>query len=226
VNLTVARREVFISLGTGNEIEEPNVAQYKVTYVVQVTDSSGNGVPNVPVTMTMLSERYFKGIRSTGVDNVTGWATCYTTVDATAAPPWDQPSGFYGTAPDLEFFCNTSSARDAGCFDEDSNRNGVLDPTEDHNGSQKIEAGNIASVTPSNVKTDDKGFALVDVYYPQEYAYWLEVTLSASASVQGTEFSRQATFMLPGLVDDFTGSGTPPGPTSPFGTSTSCTDTK
>src|SRR5690606_8866239 len=39
VELTVAKREVFISLGTGNEIEEPNTAQYRKEWVIQVTDA-------------------------------------------------------------------------------------------------------------------------------------------------------------------------------------------
>ena len=64
MRLTVARREVFISIGTGNSIEEPNAAQYKVEYVVQLTDASGNGVANVPLTVSMLSQRYLKGFRT------------------------------------------------------------------------------------------------------------------------------------------------------------------
>ncbi|NIW24259.1 MAG: invasin, partial [Gammaproteobacteria bacterium] len=34
VFLTVARRELFIALGTGNEIEEPNTAQYRQEWIV------------------------------------------------------------------------------------------------------------------------------------------------------------------------------------------------
>lgn len=60
-SLTVARREVFITLGTGNEIEEPNQAQYRIQFAVQVTDSQGNGVSGVAVVMSLLSEAYSKG---------------------------------------------------------------------------------------------------------------------------------------------------------------------
>ena len=62
-SITVAARELFISLGTGNSIEEPNEAQYSVLYVAQVTDAQGNGVPNVPVQMNLLSLEYRKGVR-------------------------------------------------------------------------------------------------------------------------------------------------------------------
>lgn len=59
--LTVARREVFITIGTGNEIEEPNPAQYLIQFAVQVTDSQGNGVAGVGVVLSLLSEFYSKG---------------------------------------------------------------------------------------------------------------------------------------------------------------------
>src|SRR5262249_8681381 len=116
----------------------------------------------------------------------------------------------------------------AGCPDEDVNRNGVLNAGEDRNANMRIEAGNIASVAAqgsggSTVRTDVNGFALVDVYYPQEYAYWLEVTLEARTSVQGTEFSERTTFLVPGSSTDFaTETNTPPGYTSPFGTDGLC----
>jgi hypothetical protein len=205
VQLTVAKREVFISLGTGNEIEEPNTAQYRKEWIIQVTDAQGNGVNQVPVSVSILSERYWEGVR------------------LYADPPgaWVTQRGV-NALPDL------------GCPDEDINanpifdRNGVLDAGEDVNMNGRIEAGNIATVVAqagggSTVTTDANGFALVDVYYPQEYAYWLEVTLAARASVQGTEFVRSTTFILEGLASDFQSeNNSPPGLSSPFGTDGQC----
>ena len=52
---------VFMSIGTGNAIVEPNAAQYRFHYIVQVTDANGNGVANVPVSLRILSRRYYKG---------------------------------------------------------------------------------------------------------------------------------------------------------------------
>jgi hypothetical protein len=73
------------------------------------------------------------------------------------------------------------------------------------------------------VTTDVNGFALIDVYWPQEYAYWLEVTMEARTSVQGSEFAESTTFVLPGSVEDFATEGSsPPGPSSPFGTDGNC----
>ena len=74
--------------------------------------------------------------------------------------------------------------------------------------------------------TDTNGFANVSVFYPEEYAYWLQVTLQAQTSVQGTAFAQQSVFVLPGLKDDFVVAASPPGPVSPFGygTNHTCTD--
>lgn len=60
--LTVARREVFFSFGTGNEMSEPDEATYDVPFVIVVTDSDGNAVAGVDVQLSLLSEHYLKGI--------------------------------------------------------------------------------------------------------------------------------------------------------------------
>jgi hypothetical protein len=187
VSLTTARKELFISLGTGNTITEPTVSQYQIEYAIFVTDATGNGVANVALTTSVLSLRYGKGTR--------------------AFPPgassWQTPG--------------------IACTDEDTlvpatARNGVLDPGEDFNNSGRIEAGNIAVVAPRQVTTNAQGLALVTITYPQEHAFWLEVVFEARTSVQGTEFARATTFVLPGAANDFGTQGTsPPGFTSPFG---------
>ncbi len=213
VRLTVARREVFISLGTGNQILKVNPlgSQYKIEYAVQVTDADGSGVANVPVSMRVLSRRYYKGFRippdATAVPPTTVWTDVYT-IDTT-------PSG------------GIRSSSAGGCADEDVNRNGILDVGEDNNSSLQLEAGNIATVTPAAVTTDANGFAIVNVFYPAEYAKWLRVDLAASATVQGSEYVRTQNFLLPIATEDITNANTtPPGGTSPFGVGNSCGNTQ
>ncbi|HEX5419365.1 MAG TPA: hypothetical protein VFY39_05155, partial [Gammaproteobacteria bacterium] len=189
VALTVAQRQVFISLGTGNQIEEPNTAQYKKTWVAQVTDAQGNAVKGVELSFSVLSDYYYEGHREWNATDKK-WDTVYTSTE---------------------------------CPDEDVNRNGVLDSGEDLNGSKKIEAGNIATAVAGGssggtVTTDDSGFALIDLYWPQEYAAYIEVTLEARSPVQGSESEASTTFLLDGLASDFSDQGVPPpGVTSPFG---------
>jgi hypothetical protein len=196
VQLTVAQRQVFLSFGTGNQIEEPNQAQYRTQWVIQVTDSQGNGVSGTNVSLSILTTRYWEGTR------------------------------VFSQGPPV--FWGTPHVPAAGCPDEDVNHNGVLDTGEDLNGNNKIEAGNILTVVPdvgtANTATTDKnGFALFWVYYPQAYAYWLEVQLTAKLTVQGTEFSETTVFVPDGSTADFTSqSNTPPGVVSPFGSDQVC----
>ena len=61
VGLTVARRQVDISIGTGNELFEPDTASYEREFIVQVTDSQGVGVANAVVQLSARSKYYRKG---------------------------------------------------------------------------------------------------------------------------------------------------------------------
>jgi hypothetical protein len=200
VALTVAQRELFLSIGTGNSIFEPNTAQYRVEFAIQVSDSQGNGVQGVTVQAGILSNSYAKGF----------WF-------------YDQLQGAW-----------VQNITAAPCADEDVNRNGVLDAGEDFNNSGRIEAGNIATVVAQNGNggtfiSDAAGFGIVDVIYPQDHARWVEVTLEATTSVQGTEFAEASNFILPINGDDVNNENqAPPGVISPFGSggvAPTCADT-
>lgn len=69
VGLTVARREVDISIGTGNELFEPDTASYEREFIVQVTDSQGVGVPNAVVQLSARSKYYRKGYYIPGAND-------------------------------------------------------------------------------------------------------------------------------------------------------------
>ncbi|MFK8015764.1 MAG: Ig-like domain-containing protein [Gammaproteobacteria bacterium] len=90
----------------------------------------------------------------------------------------------------------------ARCDDEDVNRNGILDPGEDFNNNNQIEAGNVATVFPGTFISDSFGEGNVQIRYAQSFGGWVEVELQARASVQGTEFSEKAFFILSVLADD------------------------
>jgi hypothetical protein len=184
VGLTVARREVDISIGTGNELFEPNTATYEREFVVQVTDSQGVGVANAPVQLSVRSKLYRKGFYVDGGDD--RWVP--------AGPP-------------------------LSCPDEDLNLNGQREPlVEDFNGSGSIEAGNVVSVSPGEVLTDETGVAVFRIRYAQEFGNWVVVTLTARAAVQGTEFEDSTDHALEILASDANINQSPPGGvTSRFG---------
>jgi hypothetical protein len=105
------------------------------------------------------------------------------------------------------------------CRNEDSNNNGVLDAGEDDNGDGVLWPGNVIGVSPGNVQTVD-GRATISLTYAESYAPWVELQLTASATVSGTESTTAVTFTVEGSSPDFTTKNVPPaGTTSPFGAS-------
>lgn len=104
------------------------------------------------------------------------------------------------------------------CPNEDLDRDGILDAGEDTNGDGVLWPGNVVAVTPGSVQTDGTGRATVSLVYAESFAPWVEVTLTATARVSGTESRRDATFTLPGQAADFSDEEVPPaGVVSPFG---------
>lgn len=211
--LTVGGKTVKLSLGTGNIVgANPTDTAFIVPYFVQAIDSGGNAVPNIQITLTIHSLKYGKGAYYW---NGTLWVQ---TKDATALPP----------APGITV-----------CPNEDANFNGVLDPGEDGlpgdaglvtfnpsgNKDGFIQSGDVASVSPGVVTTDANGYANLNVTYPQDHAQWIQVQLTATATVTGTQASDSTTFYLP-MASDKVDKQTvnPPGNPSPYGIAQVCTD--
>ncbi|HEX7030845.1 MAG TPA: Ig-like domain-containing protein [Gammaproteobacteria bacterium] len=202
--LTVSGDALFINFGTGNTIvEDANDTRYILNYVVMVTDASGAGVPNQTVTISALPDMYRLG---------------YLVEDALTGD----------VAPKVEAFC----------ANEDLNLNGVLDAGEDQNlarypeqiqgdannngstldedlGFGVLEPGNRALVSPGTVTTDETGLAEFQLIYPQSFALWMDVILTAKASVAGTESQYSQLTGLPMTANDVQ---SPPNGVSPFGT--------
>jgi hypothetical protein len=199
VNLTVAQRSLFITLGTGNTIVEPNPTTYEFPYSVLVTDTAGLPVPNALVTLNIVP-----------VAAATGQTAYFKGYYALSPPPpgqapWVQVvTAFTGLVP--------------GCLNEDANQNGILDSGEDFNANGRLDPGNVATVSANNLTTDASGFAFFNVVYAQELANWVRVDLTARASVAGSEATEVARFILPILASELTNAAvSPPGNPSPFG---------
>jgi hypothetical protein len=106
------------------------------------------------------------------------------------------------------------------CANEDTNRNGILDAGEDFNGNGTLEPGTPATVT-ATVTTDASGNGAFDVVYPKDYANWLQVKITGTIQVAGTESTKAIRFLLPMSDAD---ASNPPGTTSPYGTANACTN--
>jgi hypothetical protein len=89
-----------------------------------------------------------------------------------------------------------------------------------------LDPGNVVTVDNANLVTDASGFADFGVVYFQQFARWVDLELTARAVVAGSEGREQSFFRLPISESDVTDREVqPPGNPSPFGTSTTCTDT-
>jgi hypothetical protein len=111
------------------------------------------------------------------------------------------------------------------CPNEDANRNGILDAGEDVNGNGKLDPGLPILVSPSTLTTDSTGSASFVLQYGENYAPWVSATITARASVGGTESAATTVYGLAGSAPDFTNQNSPPaGQVSPFGISTSCSN--
>ena len=205
--LTVDPQNVRIIFGTGNEMFEPNSAQYRIPYVIQVSDDGGP-VAGVDVDISVFPTQYYKGT--------------YMGIDTD------------GDGKDDRWAANHTVT----CPAEDTDRNGIINDAEtDFNGDGSATPPAVVSVGPSpgqsptvsnsTVTTDANGFGYFSIYYPQEFAHWVEVELVAQTTQAGRESTfnlRTTPIAIASDVNDIKIS--PPAPNgSPFGTSTSCNDT-
>lgn len=221
-SITVGGQSVFLSLATGNHVgEQNNQTQFVLPYTVTAVDAAGHGVSNVTVSLAIHS--FPQADVPAGQLNLGSTGGTSATYGAYAKGTWQAVSpacnGITGSA-----FCQVINSV---CYNEDVDSSGILkSPSEDINGNGKLDPGDAATVTftgPSLV-TDSNGNATFNVVYPEDHAGWIQVKLTASATVSGTESSTTTQFWLPMLAIyiNSTTNGSPPGTISPYGTASAC----
>ena len=203
VTLTVAERGLFISLGTGNKVEELGTESYVKEYSVFVTDANSNPVANEELTISAIPHNYYKGfwIQIYEGDEFISWRAVGLDIDGSVIDKHE-------------------------CANEDLNLDGILDVGEDISGDGELTPGNIVAAQNS-VITDDDGRAVVRIIYPQSYAHWSDIKLIASIKVSGTESSTQTIFSLPVAAEHVLNEDVSPptqgvGTISPFGLKSDC----
>lgn len=200
VSLTVADREVFITLGTGNTILQTDINTYNKQYSVFVTDIDSNPVANTTLTVSAIPKEYWKSYWYKVEDE--GEFIQY-------APKYSDPLLPFGIL----------------CPNEDVNGNGILDPGEDTNTDGMLTPGNIVNAQ-GTVTTNANGHALIDIEYAEVYGYWANIELIVSTKVNGSESFARALFNLDVNSEDVTNEDVHPatfiGVNGPFGTIDNC----
>ena len=241
--LTVGGQTVFLSLGTGNQIQQlpagcgqgAPCTEFSVPYTVQALDSRGNPVPgaNVALTVHSLPLPPIPPAAQPPPGYNPPVAPNYTTTSVYGAYAkglwvWDTnitPNQWVQTAPPVASPIPSPVPSPTYCQNEDVDATGIYSNSEDINGNGKLDPGDVATVSPGTITTDSTGSGTVNVIYPQDHAWWVQVILIATSTVNGTQASTNTVFWLPILASDITSqTPPPPGQTSPYGTATSCAD--
>ena len=200
VTLTVTSEPLGVSIGT-NELIIVNTLTYVKQFVITVSDSAGVAKPDVNLVASLDLPYYHKGQY---VISNGKWVK-------------SGPGIFNGNSA-------------AGCLNEDTNRNGVLDNGEDVNGDGQLwprKPDVIVSLLQS--KTGSDGTAVLQIQYAKDHASWVDAMITVSASgVSGSE-GRAQYFSAPVPVDVAAINNIAASPAfqiSPYGTASVCTDPK
>lgn len=198
VTLTVGARAFDISLGTGNEIEEPTSTSYLKRFGVFVSDSAGQPVSGVSLTASIAPVKY--------VDN------------------GEYRTGFWLYNDDDSRWV---AIVNQNCLTEDVNDNGILDTTptdEDTNGDDMLTPGLVGTISFANgsAVTDENGYAELEYRYPRSYAVWYDAVISVFGQSTGSEAQASMNYTLGISADDVTDEGSSP-PANPFGVTDQCT---
>lgn len=204
-SITVGDRALFITLGTGNSVEEVDDATLLKRFSVFVTDANSNPVANADLTISGTPVKYTELLDP----NAEPGDANYQVIRAAFT------KGFWRAFPSEEAFEFWVAVDTVGCANEDIDDDAILDPGEDVNGDGNITPGNVIAID-GNVTTDGNGQAIIELRYPKTFAPWVTVKIEASTLVSGSESRVSQFYTLGAAFSDLTIESSPPN-VNPFG---------
>lgn len=200
VSMTVTSEALSVTIGTDNKISTgASDLTYIKKFVILVVDSAGQAKGNVQITPSIDLLRYYKGY-------------------------YDGPGAWNRNGPPIP---NSRGNLAAVCANEDTNRNGVLEDSEDINNNGKIEPrkSDVAVTMVGGNTTDENGLAYLQIEYPKNVATWLDYEILVAASgIAGTEGRTTWTGTLGALAAEFDGDIAPSFAVSPYGIGSPCSN--
>ncbi len=194
-SITIASDPLAVTIGSNEKVYiGASDLTYQRRFVVLVVDASGAAKENVQIKPSIDIDRYYKG-RFVFLGGV--WTPGY----------FDSTGSAVAVVP-------------PGCFNEDINRNGVLEVGEDLNGNNSLEPrkSDVAVSMIGGSLTNASGIAVVQIEYPKSLGSWARVKILVSATgVSGTEGRTTWTEVLPVLGTDLTATTAPAFIFSPYG---------
>jgi len=238
--LTVVSEAISVSIGT-NKLLIDNDLTYIHEFVVTVVDSSGRAKADVQITPSIDLLRFGKGQWTNGGS---GWALT----------PGSAPQYFWDANRTLWYLEDPRTTADkladpagvpminsaAACWNEDRNRNGVLEAAEDSkssgysisaggNGNGKLDPAksDVAISIPGSSRTDASGKVILRIEYAKNLGSWLEYKILVSASgVGGTEGRASWTDVLEVLAADVKKQEEPAFAVSRYGVLADCSNAR
>jgi Bacterial Ig-like domain (group 1) len=189
--LTVTNGGVSIRIGTNNKLSLVDDIKYNFKWTALVVDSAGKPIADAPISVQVVPLAYYKGT----------WVNL-------------------GSSSNY-FWSRSTNAKE--CFSEDglvdqvtgavdvTKLDGVLQASEDINGSGRLEPGNIASssFTALGNATDLTGFADFNISWAVSYSLFAKIRIDVKTLVRGTEASVSETFVLPFRKDEIEATAPP-----------------
>lgn len=205
--MTIAQKAATVAIGTTNKLESMPPTSYKQPFTVLVTNSSGAAVAGAPVTLSLVPKRFYTGgwlSNEFGILTLTTTGL-YATEDANRNYILDIGED---CAPQLDM-----ERKPTGKYWQDGTTDleaTIKDSLAECTGNQKLDPGAVASIDPT-VTTGQNGMATFYVYYPKSSGNWVDVEITATTDVTGTNASAKIETHLAVLVNDI------PYLSSPFG---------
>jgi hypothetical protein len=200
--LTVVADPLSVTIGSNEFVTEGvDKLTYIRQFVILVVDASGRAKGNVDIVPSIDLPFYYKGRYVRGVQWMPG------IID-----------NLGNAVPRAQF----------GCPNEDLNRNGINEASDDtnNNGSLEPRKSDAAVSVIGSSKTRADGTAIVQIEYPKNVGTWLQVKLLVSATgISGTEGRATWNEILPVPAAALSDSGAPAFVFSPYGLAIDTTTT-
>ncbi|MFZ4286911.1 hypothetical protein [Variovorax sp. HJSM1_2] len=205
-SLTVAGQALAISIGNDNLLEAGS-GTYIKTFTVTVADSAGRPVSGAAVDISVDLSHFGKGQYAYPFRDGSG-----------AAIPSTQwlsvvPTSLIDSYPSVSTIPSTRGER-VWCANEDTNRNGSVDPGENVNGS--VDSNGQATLEPRKsdllvryadpavTTTNASGILLIKVEYSQRFATWLAYRVRVTTNVAGSQGMAEGLFLTTFIDGDQT----------------------
>lgn len=180
--MTIAQSAATITIGTTNKLGKIGETGYVQEFTVLVTDSSGGAVEGAIVSLSLVPLRFYTGLPTahTGVFLSEDTNRNYILDAGEDCAQELDPLTLVATG---RYWQNGSAGNYSTIVSSPCTGNGRLDP------------GAVASIDPS-VTTGANGMGVFNVYYPKSFGSWVDVEITATTDVTGTNASAKIDFFL------------------------------